>query len=102
MKEIKMLAENIAEELEDAEKYAKCAVKHMETDRELMSAFSELSRQELAHADKLHTQAVRLINEQKSKGVVPPEAMMIVWEWEHEKMIRDKAKILAMLDMLKG
>lgn len=102
MKEIKMIAENISEELEDAEKYAKCAAKYMDSDRELMSMFADLSRQELSHADKLHAQAVRLIHDQKSKGVEAPQAMMIVWEWEHEKMIRDKAKILAMLDMLKG
>lgn len=31
-----------------------------------------------------------------------PTAMQIVWDWEHEKMMRAKAKVLTLLDMLNG
>lgn len=101
MEIIKCIAENIEEELEDAEKYAKAALHHMGTDRELCQKFEELSRQELSHSDKLHAQAVRPINAQKSAGATPPAYMEAVWRWEHEKMIDKTAHVHRLLDMLK-
>lgn len=102
MEIIKCLAEYISEELEDAEKYAKAALHHMGTDRELCRTFEELSRQELSHSDKLHAQAVRLINAKKSSGATPPAYMEAVWRWEHEKMIDKTAHVHRLLDMLKA
>lgn len=101
MKEIKSLAHDITEELEDAEHYAKCAAEHAD-DRELSSVYADLSRQELGHADRLHDQAVTLIREKKNSGDTVPTAMQIVWDWEHEKMMRAKAKVLTLLDMVNG
>ena len=102
MEIIKCLAENIGEELEDAEKYAKEALHQMGTDRELCRTYEELSRQELSHSDKLHAQAVRLINAQKSAGGTAPAYMESVWRWELEKMIEKTAHVHRLLDMLKG
>ena len=102
MEIIKCLAEYIEEELDDAEKYAKAALHHKDTDRELRQTFEDLSRQELSHSDKLHAQAVRLINAKKSAGVTVPASMEIVWKWEHEKMIEKTAHVHRLLDMLKG
>ena len=102
MEIIKCLAEYIEEELEDAEKYAKAALHHKDTDRELRQTFEDLARQELSHSDKLHAQAVRLINAKKSSGVTVPASMEIVWKWEHEKMIEKTAHVHRLLDMLKG
>lgn len=102
MKEIKSLAHDIAEELEDAEHYARCAAEHMDSNREMASMYADLSRQELGHADKLHDQAVSLIRERNSSGETVPAAMQIVWDWEHEKMMRAKAKVLTLLDMVRA
>ena len=57
MHEIRHLAEEIREELGDAEKYAREAVKHAE-DPETASTYADLSRQELGHANRLHEMAV--------------------------------------------
>ena len=35
---------------------------------------------------------VALINEQKEKGVAVPPAMMAIWEYEHEKLIKEFAE----------
>lgn len=102
MEIIKCLAEYIEEELEDAEKYAKAALHQTGTDRDLCQAFEELSRQELSHSDKLHAQAVRLINAKKSAGIAAPASMEAIWKWEHEKMIEKTAHVHRLLDMLKG
>ena len=102
MKEIKWVAENIREELEDAEKYANAALKVSDTDREMCQVFSELARQELSHSETLHHQAVRLIRKQKDAGVTPPAAMQAVWDWEHERMIEKTAHVKQLLEMLRG
>lgn len=102
MKKIKMLAEQIEEELNDAEKYAACAAKFADDDRELSSMYADLSRQELTHADKLHAAAVRYIRQAKDSGANVPESMQIVWDWEHEKMVSHRARILALLDTVNG
>ena len=98
MKEIKMLVENIREELEDAEKYAKCAAKYKDIDRELANTFYTLANEELGHMDKLHTQATRLIKAHRAEGHEPPAAMLAVWGWEHEKMIEHTARIKHLLE----
>lgn len=97
MKEIKWLSEQIEEELEDAEKYAKAALYHKHTDPEMSRTCIELSRQELNHSEILHANAVRLIKEQTEKGVEVPPAMQAVWDWEHKKMIDHTAKVKALL-----
>ena len=98
MEEIKMLAENIREELEDAEKYAKCAAKYKDTDRELSSTFYTLAGEELGHMEKLHAQAARIIKAYKDKGHEAPAAMQAIWDWEHEKMIEHTAHVRHLLE----
>ena len=97
MKEIKMLVENIEEELEDAEKYAKAALYYKHTDGEMSRMFAELARQELAHSEILHTHAVRLIRTQREQGADVPAAMQAVWDWEHERMVEHTSKIKALI-----
>ena len=101
MKEIKYIAERIREELEDAEGYAKHALKYKDTDREMSQALAELSRQELAHSESLHHQAVRLIKKQRDGGIIAPASMQAVWDWEHERMVEKTIHIKALLDALR-
>lgn len=101
MKEIKMLANMIRDEVQDAEKYAKLAVKYQDEDHDLSEAFEKLSRQEIEHAEILHTQAARLIERKKEAGEVPPVAMSAVWSWEHENMIDNLARVKVLLSELR-
>ena len=100
MKEIKWLAENIRDELDDAEKYAKKALKWRDASPELSQLAANLAHQELNHADMLHEQVVRLIKTQQQKGVDAPPAMLAVWDWEHERMVEAVSKIRALLSSL--
>lgn len=101
MKEIKMLVEDIREELEGAEHYAKLAAQYKTDDKSLADNYATLASQELNHVDMLHVQAARLINAQRSAGVSAPASMQAVWDWEHELMIDKTAKIRALLEMYK-
>ena len=101
MKEIKLLVEDIREELEGAEHYAKLAAQYKTDDKALADTYATMASQEHNHVDMLHAQAVRLINEQRASGVVAPASMQAVWDWEHELMVDKTAKIRALLDMYK-
>ena len=102
MKIIKNIVENIREEMEGAEHYAKLATQYKDEDRALADTYCKLADAELSHVDALHSQAVRLIRDQKEKGVEVPAAMQAVWDWEHEKMVDGVARIKAMIAMYKG
>lgn len=101
MKEIKTLAKRIRAELEDATEYAKLALQYRDSDRIASETYKQLAEQELEHSNKLHAQAVRLINEQKAKGVNAPVAMQAVWDWEHENMIQATAHVRMLLQELR-
>ena len=100
MNEIKMLAGHIREEMNDAETYAKLALRYKDDDRSLSQTFEKLAEQELDHADMLHAQASRLIKERKENGETPPVAMSAVWSWEHENMVECVARIKLLLSEL--
>lgn len=99
MKEIKILTEQICEELEDAEKYARCAMKNKEPNRRLGDTYYSLSKQELEHANLLHEQGVIMIREHQGEV---PEPMQAGYDWEHEKMIDKMARVRQLLDMYKN
>lgn len=101
MKEIKMLAGHIRGEMNDAETYAKLALRYKDDDRSLSQTFEKLAEQELDHADMLHAQASRLIKERKENGETPPVAMSAVWSWEHENMMDCVARVKVLLSELR-
>lgn len=100
MKEIKHLVEDIREELEGAEHYAKVAVKLKDTNQANSSEYAEMARQELSHVDRLHKMAVKAIEKARAEGVAPPASMQAVWDWEHEKMMDKTARIKTLLSMV--
>lgn len=102
MKNIKVIVENIHEELEGAEHYAKLATQYRDTDRALADTYATMSTQELSHVDALHTQAVRLIKEYRSAGNEPPTAMQAVWDYEHGIFIDKTAKVKTLLSMYRS
>lgn len=102
MKVIKTIVENIEEETDGAENYAKLATQYKETDKLLADTYAKLAGVELDHVNLLHDQAVRIIKDWKAKtGEEPPASMQAIWEYEHERSIDKVAKIKALLEMYK-
>lgn len=97
MKIIEKLADMIEEELEDAEKYAMCAHKHRDMHPELANAFHHLAQEEIKHADLLHTEVVRLIEEHRSAHGAPPANMLAVWEYVHKKHVEKAARVKSLI-----
>ena len=103
MKIIKHLVEDIQEELEGAEHYAKLATQYKDEDRELADTYAKLAGVELDHVNALHGQVVRIIKAWKAtSGKETPAAMQAVWDWEHGKMVDTESRIKTMLSMYRG
>lgn len=102
MKVIKTIVENIEEETDGAENYAKLATQYKETDKLLADTYAKLAGVELDHVNLLHDQVVRIIKDWKAKtGEEPSASMQAIWEYEHERSIDKVAKIKALLEMYK-
>ena len=96
MELIKKLAEMIDEELEGAETYAKCAIKHKETNLELAQTFYTMSAEEMQHVDRLHKQVVKIIEMYRKDNGEPLAAMQAVYDYVHERQIERANKVTMM------
>lgn len=94
---IKNLSEMISEELEGAEHYAKCAIKHREDHPTLAKTMYDIATDEMRHVDLLHTEVVKIIKAYREKSGEPPAAMMAVYEYLHEKQIEEAAEVKMLL-----
>ena len=100
MEIIKSLVSKIDDELEDAEKYIKCAYKVKETYPILADTYYKLSLEEMGHMTMLHEQVVRLITEYKKTKEVP-QGMQTLYDYVHEREIKWASKIKAKQDNFK-
>ena len=87
--------------LEGAEEYIECAMKYKEEHPSLANMYYEMSLTEMTHVDKLHNAVTMLINEVRARGETPPPEMMAIYEYEHEKSIKEATEIKVMQEMYK-
>lgn len=101
MKLIADIVKDIREELEGAEHYAKLATEYKDENHSLADTYATMAAQELNHVDMLHAQVVKIIQAYRDEHGAPPEAMMAVWNWEHDGMVDKTARVKVLLDMYK-
>ena len=87
MKIIEKVMDDIEEELEGSERYAKDAIYYKEENPALAKIYYELSLEEMRHVDMLHGRIVELIEKHRREKGEPPAAMMAVYEHLHKKNI---------------
>ena len=101
MKIIGKLSDMIEEEIADAEKYARCALNHKEDHPELAATFHQLSLEEMKHMAMLHDQVTKIISDYRKTNGEPPESMMVLYNYLHERHIAKAAEVKAMQTLFK-
>ena len=96
MQLISKLSDMIEEELNDSEKYIRCAMDKKDTYPTLAATFYRLSVEEMNHVNMLHEQVVALIADYRNKNGEPPEKMQWVYDYLHKKHINKANEIKVM------
>jgi hypothetical protein len=101
MKVLKNLIEKASDTLEEIEWYAEKAHTLKEEHRALADAYIKIAEMHITIYGILHERMISLINEEKGKGVQPPHAMMAIWEYEHEKLVKEFAEVKYLIEEYK-
>ena len=99
MKIIRVIAEKIQEEVQDANTYVDLAMEWKAEQPEAADLFYQLSTEEIGHADKLHGIVVSMIKKYRETKGEPPEGMLALWNYMHEKHMEDAMRVKVKLGM---
>lgn len=102
MKLIEKLSAMVDEEIEDAMKYAKCAVKYKDDRPALAKTFYDLSGEEMRHMTMLHAEVEAVIQKYRQEHGEPTEGMKSLYNYLHEKQIERAADVRRLQDMYRG
>lgn len=102
MKIIECLSELIEDEIGDAEKYIDLAAKWKTEEPETADLFYELSNEEMGHMEKLHAEVAELIEEYRKEHGDPPKEMLFVYNYLHQRHIKDATKVRSKQALYKG
>ena len=103
MQLIAKLSDMIEEELNDAEKYARCALNYKEENMSALAAtFNKLSLEEMGHVTALHDQVTAAIAEYRKEHVDPPERMQGIYDYLHKKHVQHANEIRILQGLFKG
>lgn len=99
MTKIKMLSDELCEELEDAKKYAERYVEYkVRGQSDVASMYKKMANDELAHGTNLHG---IIVNEIKAiEGTTtPPQWMLDKWSETHKWYVEKEAFVKQILNM---
>lgn len=101
MKILKDLIEKADDTLEEIEWYAEKAM-HLRTEhRALADCYIRIAEMHVNIYGMLHERMVAFIEDEKRKGVEVPVGMKAIWEYEHEKLIKEFAEAKFLIDEYK-
>lgn len=98
---IRQLVEHMNEELDDAKKYAQCAMECRSSRKALSDLYLSLGKEELSHFLRLVDQASQIIEAARQADKAPSAAMMELYNYEHGKVMESYSQIKVLLDSIK-
>ena len=101
MKILKGLIQKADDTLEEIEWYAEKAHHLKSEHKALADTYIKIAEMHVTIYNMLHERMVSLINEEKTKGVQPPAAMLAIWEYEHEKLVKEFAEAKFLIEEYK-
>ena len=101
MKILKDLIEKANDTMEEVEWYAEKAHHLRAEHKALADLYIELAEEHVEIYNKLHKKMVMLIEEEKRKGTVVPPTMLAIFEYEHEKLIKEFAEAKVLIEEYK-
>lgn len=96
MKILTNMIEKANDTLEEIEWYGEKAMLCRDEYRQVADVYNKIAEMHINIYDMIHKQMVDLIEQKKRDGVQVPAEMSAIWNYEHERLIKDfkKAKIL--------
>lgn len=92
MKILKDLIEKAKDTMDEVEWYAEKA-HHLRTEhKQLADTYIKIAEMHIDIYGMLHGRMVSLITEQKEKGAHVPPEMQAIWDYEHERLIKEFAE----------
>ena len=101
MKILKDLIEKANDTMEEIEWYAEKAHHLRAEHKPLADTYIKIAEMHVSIYNMLHEKMVMLIEETKSKGVPVPPAMQAIWDYEHEKLIKEFAEAKYLIEEYK-
>lgn len=89
MKILRDLIEKANDTLEEIEFYGINAHHLRAEHRSLADTYNKIGEMHINIYNMLHERMVALIDEEKKKGVPVPREMEIIWNYEHEKLVKE-------------
>ena len=99
MKIIKKLVHQIEDEINDAEKYAKCAIETKGEYPELARTYFNLANAEMEHMQILHSAVTSMIEEERRMNGEPPPGMLEAYEIIHEWQVAHAAGVKSIIQL---
>lgn len=98
MKLIKDLIEKADDTLEEIEWYAEKA-HHLKTNHKtLADVYIKIAEMHITIYNMLHERMVATIDEYKRQGHEPPKEMLAIWDYEHEKLVKEFAEVRYLIE----
>jgi hypothetical protein len=101
MKILKDLIKKADDTLEEIEWYAEKAYHLRIEHRALADSYIKIAEMHITVYNILHDRMIALINEKKEKDVQVPHEMQVIWDYEHEKLIKEFAEAKVLIDEYK-
>ena len=101
MKILTHLIERADATLSEVEWYAEKAMHYKTEHKTIADTYNKIAEMHITIYDMLHKEIVNLIEEHRRSGHNPPPEMLIIWDYEHKKLIKEFAEAKTLVDEYK-